>query len=145
MARKKLSERQRAAIRKEILKRLSAGQSRTSIGRQLARKYGVSTVTIRWYVKSMKGSAPASKGVPLPTVTITRSRRSMKILDIVKNVSEEGLARALAAKRLFVKLQEKLAESERLRRAEQEVRRSLQVIMASAKQLEKKLLRLTIR
>jgi hypothetical protein len=145
MARKKLSGPQRVAIKKEILKRLAAGESRSSVGRQLAKKYGVSTVTIRWYIKTLKGNAPSAGSALLPAVTIGRSKRSMKLLDIVKNVSEEGLARALAAKKLFVELQSQLAESEKLRRAEKEVRRSLQLILASAKQLEKKLHKLTIR
>jgi hypothetical protein len=145
MAKKKLSGPQRVAIRKEILKRLAAGQSRSSIGRQLSKKYGVSTVTIRWYIKSLKGPAPTSGSPALPTVSIVGSKRSLRLLDLVKNVSEEGLARALAAKKLFVRLQEKLAESEKLRRAERELRKSLEVIMASAKRLEKKLLKLTVR
>jgi hypothetical protein len=138
MAKKKLSGPQRVAIRKDILKRLAAGQSRSSIGRQLARKYGVSTVTIRWYIKSLKGNAPAPKAPPLPVVEIGRSRHSMKLLDIVKNVSEEGLARALAAKKLFVQLQQQLAQTEQLRR-------SLDAATARARQLEKKLQRLTSR
>lgn len=131
MAKKKLSDAQRISIRKEILKRLAAGESRSSVGRQLARKYGVSTVTIRWYIKSLKGSAP--------------SPRSIRLLDIVKNVSEEGLARAIQARKLFVQLQETLAEGERLRRTERKVRQSLQIIMANAKRLEDKLHRLTAR
>ena len=142
MARKKLSASQREAIRKEILKRLAAGSSRTAVSRDLSKKYGVSTVTIRWYIKSLKGTAPVPQGASLPPVG---SRRAMRLLDIVKNVSEEGLTRALAAKKLFVQLQKKLAETERLRRAEKEVQRSLQLITASARQLEKKLHKLTVR
>jgi hypothetical protein len=145
MAKKKLSGPQRVAIRKEILKRLAKGQSRSSVGRLLARKYGVSTVTIRWYIKSLKGNAPVPRPAPLPAVAIVPSRQSMRLLDIVKNVSEEGLTRALAAKKLFVQLQEKLAESEKLRQAERDVRRSLEIIMASAKRLEKRLQKLTLR
>src|SRR5436190_8893286 len=121
MARKKLSDAQRAAIKKEILKRLSAGESRTSVGRELSKKYGVSTVTIRWYVKTLKGKSPA--------IPAARSGSSIRLLDIVKNVSEEGLARALAAKRLFVQLQQQLAQTEQLRR-------SLDVATARARQLE---------
>lgn len=131
MARKKLSESQRAAIRKEIRRRLAAGDSKTSLGRDLSRKYGVSTVTIRWYVKSLQGDSA------LPAVS-ARSRTSMRILDIVRNVSEEGLARALAARKLFVQLQAKLAESEKLRR-------SIELVDASARKLEKKLQKLTVR
>src|SRR5262245_51904762 len=96
MARKKLSDAQRAAIKKEILKKLSAGASRTSVGRELSRKYGVSTVTIRWYIKTLKGG-PAQ-------APIARSRSSMRLLDIVRNISSEGLARAVAAKKLLVEL-----------------------------------------
>ena len=140
MAKKKLSAAQRISIRKEILKRLAAGESRSSVGRQLARKYGVSTVTIRWYIKSLKGSAP----VPAPAAAGS-SPRSIRLLDIVKNVSEEGLARAIQARKLFVQLQKTLAEGERLRRTERKVRQSLQVIMANAKRLEDRLHRLTAR
>jgi hypothetical protein len=142
MARKKLSPSQREAIRKEILKRLRTGASRTAVSRELSEKYHVSTVTIRWYIKSLKGTSVATRTTP---VSLSGSSRAMKLLDIVKNVSEEGLARALAAKKLFVQLQQKLAETERLRRAEREVQRSLQLIAASARQLEKKLYKLTVR
>ena len=129
MARKKLSDVQRTAIKKEILKKLKAGESRTSVGRQLSKKYGVSTVTIRWYVKNLKGTTPAPAA---------RSTTSLRLLDIVKNVSAEGLARALAAKKLFVQLQEQLAHTEQLRR-------SLDAATARARVLEKKLQRLTSR
>ena len=129
MARKKLSDAQRAAIKKEILKKLKAGESRTSVGRQLSKKYGVSTVTIRWYVKNLKGKAAAPAA---------RASASIRLLDIVKNVSAEGLARALAAKKLFVQLQQQLAQTEQLRR-------SLDAATARARQLEKKLQRLTSR
>ena len=148
MAKKKLSGPERVAIRKDILKRLAAGQSRSSVGRELARKYGVSTVTIRWYIKSLKGNAPippTPRPAPLPALSVGRSRGSLKLLDIVQNVSEEGLARALAAKKLFLQLQQKLAESEKLRRAEREVRQSIEILMASARRLEKKLQKLTRR
>ena len=130
MARKKLSDAQRAAIKKEILRRLTAGESRTSVGRQLSKKYGVSTVTIRWYVKTLKGRPPSPP--------VARTRSSLRLLDIVKNVSEEGLARALAAKKLFVQLQQQLAQTEQLRK-------SLDAATARAKVLEKKLQRLTSR
>ena len=129
MARKKLSDAQRAAIKKEIQKKLKAGESRTSVGRQLSKKYGVSTVTIRWYVKNLKGTTAAP---------VARSSASIRLLDIVKNVSAEGLARALAAKKLFVQLQQQLAHTEQLRR-------SLDAATARARQLEKKLQRLTSR
>lgn len=132
MARKKLSDAQRIAIRKEIAKRLGAGESRSSVGRLLARKYGVSTVTIRWYIKSLRGAAAPRK-----------SSGSIRLLDLVKHVSEDGLNRALAAKKLFLELQAKLRESERLRRAEDELRKSRESLLASARRLEAKLQRLT--
>lgn len=137
MARKKLSEAQRAAIRKEILKKLAAGASRSSTSRLLARKYGVSTVTIRWYIKSLKGPTPSS-------AVGSKPGRSIKLLDIVKQVSEDGLERALAAKKLFQQLQAKLAESERLRRTEEEIRKSRETLEASARKLEARLHRLTV-
>ena len=69
---------------------------------------------------------------------VARSQSSIRLLDIVKNVSEEGLARALAAKRLFVRLQQQLAQTE-------QIRRSLDAATARARVLEKKLQRLTSR
>ncbi len=136
MARKKLSDAQRVAVRKEIAKRLGDGESRSSVGRLLARKYGVSTVTIRWYIKSLKGSAAPRNG---------SGSGPIRLLDLVKHVSEDGLSRALAAKKLFLELQAKLRESERLRRAEDELRRSRESLLASARRLEAKLQRLTAR
>ena len=140
MARKKLSDAQRVAIRKDILKRLGAGASRTATGRELARKYGVTTVTIRWYIKSLKGPA-GGRSLSLPH---RGSRSPLRLLDIVKNVSADGLERALAAKKLFLELQAKLEESERLRKTEQEIRKSRETLLASARKLEEKLHRLTV-
>jgi hypothetical protein len=140
MARKKLSDAQRVAIRKEILKKLGAGASRSSTARELGRKYGVSTVTIRWYIKSLKGPRSGIR-----TRVLNGSNGSIKLLDIVQSVSEDGLARALAAKKLFLELQAKLEESERLRRTEEEIRRSRESLLASARKLEEKLHRLTVR
>jgi len=140
MARKKLSDAQRVAIRKDILKRLGAGASRTSTSRELARKYGVTTVTIRWYIKSLKGPAT---GRPLPFPP-RGTRSPLRLLDIVRSVSADGLERALAAKKLFLELQAKLEESERLRRTEQEIRKSRETLLASARKLEEKLHRLTV-
>lgn len=140
MARKKLSDAQRVAIRKDILKRLGAGASRTSTSRELARKYGVTTVTIRWYIKSLKGTA-SGRSTSLPR---QGPRSSLRLLDIVKGVSTDGLERALAAKKLFLELQAKLEESERLRRTEQEIRKSRETLLAGARKLEEKLHRLTV-
>ncbi|HLY10787.1 MAG TPA: hypothetical protein VKW04_15900 [Planctomycetota bacterium] len=143
MARKKLSLAQRAAIRKEILKKLGAGASRSSIARQLGGKYGVSTVTIRWYLKTLKRSGLDGRG-RLPSLRFHGPGGSLRLLDIVKHVSEDGLARALAAKKLFLELQAKLEESERLRRTEVEIRKSRETLLASARKLEEKLHRLTV-
>ena len=68
MARKKLSESQRTAIRKEILKRLAAGASRTAVSRDLSKTYRVSPVTIRWYIKTLKGTAGAARTASAPSV-----------------------------------------------------------------------------
>lgn len=140
MARKKLSDAQRVAIRKEILRRLGAGASRTSVARELGRKYRVSTVTIRWYIKALKGPRLGSRALAVPG-----SNGKVKLLDIVKNVSEDGLSRALAAKKLFLELQAKLEESERLRRAEEEIRKSRETLLKSARKIEERLHRLTVR
>ena len=131
MARKKLSDAQRSAVRKEILKRLGAGESRSSVGRGLSKKYGVSTVTIRWYIKSLKGA-------------VRNGRGPIRLLDLVKNVSEDGLNRALAAKKLFRELQAKIEETERLRRAEVQLRKSRESLLAAVRRLEEKLHRLTV-
>ena len=100
----------------------------------------MTTVTIRWYIKSLKGPA-SGRSLSLPH---RGSRSPLRLLDIVKNVSADGLERALAAKKLFLELQAKLEESERLRRTEQEIRKSRETLLASARKLEEKLHRLTV-
>lgn len=141
MARKKLSDAQRVAIRKEIVKRLGAGASRTSTSRELAKKYGVSSVTIRWYIKTLNGTGSSRSPRVLPS---SAGRGSVKLLDIVRHVSADGLERALAAKKLFLQLQAKLEESERLRRTEEQIHKSRTLLLESAKKLEQKLHRLTL-
>src|SRR5436853_363133 len=59
MAKRKLSEAQRGAIRKEISELLRNGKTQAETLRLVAKKYDITTVTARWYLNSLK-SPPSS-------------------------------------------------------------------------------------
>jgi len=144
MGRQKLSERRRITLRKEILKRLSTGESQTSLCRALASKYRVSTVTLRWYLRTLQKKATKLRSINPHPDPKSPKRPSIKLLDIIAHVSEKGLTQAIAAKKLYLELQRKLTESDQLRRAELHARRTRQIVTARARAIERKLRALTL-
>lgn len=62
MAKRKLSELQRASLRKELSSSIKAGAKTADVLRAVAKKYGISTITARWYLNSLSGTK-TKKGV----------------------------------------------------------------------------------
>ncbi len=156
MPRQKLTPRRRDALRRELQVGLAQHGPSADLTRRMAKKYGVSRVAIRWYLKNLDPVAPgghrngASGPVTpadlrdsgltrLPKILSTRGGASIGLLDVVRHFSAERLARALEAKRLFSELQETLAEQRRLRETERQVRKSLEALSKSARALERRL------
>lgn len=55
MAKRKLSSEQRAELRADLKKAVGAGQKTADVLRDVAKKYGITTITARWYLKSIDG------------------------------------------------------------------------------------------
>lgn len=55
MAKRKLSSEQRAELRAELKKAIGAGRKTADVLRDVAKNYGITTITARWYLKSIDG------------------------------------------------------------------------------------------
>lgn len=163
MAKRKLSEAQRVAIRKNIRTKIAAGEPQAEILRTISAQYKVSPETVRWYLKSSSNGAHSHRPGPK-----TRSKRSGKkgaaaraktfpkrrasangkshgLLDLVRSVTTEGLKRALAAKKLLPRLEAKIAEKLRLEGLAKKVRKALRAAESQAARLQRRVRRLVTR
>ena len=76
MAKRKLSESQRAAIRKELAELLRSSETKAAALQTVAKKYGITTITARWYAKTLKGvptRAAKRAKAPAPKVKVSCS------------------------------------------------------------------------
>ncbi|HXX94736.1 MAG TPA: hypothetical protein VEN81_13975 [Planctomycetota bacterium] len=153
MAKRKLSKAQRVAIRKQIQSKIAAGIPKAEVLRTISTQYHVSPETVRWYLKSGTNGTPtsgsaskaASNGARAKAPSRRRSSGGAKtngLFHLVQKVSEEGLKRALAAKKLMPRLQAKIAEKLRLESLARKVRKALRVADLQASRLQKKVARL---
>ena len=164
MAKRKLSEAQRVAIRKNIRSKISAGEPQAEILRTISAQYKVSPETVRWYLKSTSNGARArrpgpkapSNGAQKRVASALRAKAASKrkhsangkshgLLDLVRSVSEEGLKRALAAKKLLPRLEAKIAQKLHLEGLARKVRKALRAADAQAARLKRKVARLISR
>ena len=61
MAKRKLSEKDRAAIRRRLKRGLAKGTPPSELLKRAAKRYGISTETARWYLKSLaNGKEPTA-------------------------------------------------------------------------------------
>ena len=151
MAKRKMSERQRESIRKEIKQGLSRKKKKSVILSRVAEKYKISTETVRWYLKSLSKNGKAAKQKK------KRRRRARtrahangsgngprpRLFDLIRSVSEQKLKLALRAKRLVPALEARLKKADSLRRLERKVKSNLKSVTAQAAKIEKKIRSLT--
>lgn len=64
MAKRKLSAEQRAALRSELKRSIGGDRKTADVLREVAKKYGITTITARWYLKSVDGSKKAGRRGP---------------------------------------------------------------------------------
>src|SRR5579862_929834 len=120
MAKRKLSEAQRATIRQDLSKLLRTVKIKAEAFRTVAKKYGITTITARWYAKTLKGAPAPTKakaakaGAPAPVAkkavagprssAATRNGHSPvrgalgKLVAGVQATAEKAIARAKEAK-----------------------------------------------
>ena len=152
MAKRKLSSEQRAELRQEMAKALEAGQKPADILNETAKKYGITTITARWYLKSLDGSkgkraGKARRGRPPGSGRGAGRRgrppgRDAGLSGMVEAVQAEGLKKAKAAQRLFARWQSLLTKEGALRRIERKVGRQLARLERQTKSLGRRISRL---
>jgi hypothetical protein len=62
MAKRKLSSDQRAELRVELKKAIGGERKTADVLRDVAKKYGITTITARWYLKSIGGGPKKARG-----------------------------------------------------------------------------------
>jgi hypothetical protein len=103
VAKRKLSDRQRIAIRKEIKAMLASRVPRHEVVKALSAKYRISPISLRWHIRMLLG---AGRGSGIQSAPFTR---------ILNQLSDKKVKRILAAKKL-------VPELESARRHESELR-----------------------
>jgi len=169
MAKRKLSESQREAIRKELKELLRTAKTKAEALRVVAKKYGITTITARWYAKTLKGltrpaprpaasttTAPASK-MAAPAVRKTAPRKQKasrnahrgptgvleKLVAGARATAAQVFARAKLAKQLLPKWQGYVRKETSLRNVERKVRQELRIVARKARALQARIKSLT--
>lgn len=62
MAKRKLSAEQRAELRADLKKSIGGDEKTADVLRRVAKKYGITTITARWYLKSIGGTPKLRAG-----------------------------------------------------------------------------------
>jgi len=168
MAKRKLSPQQRETIRKEIRQYLAQKKRPSEILSAVAKKYGITTVTARWYLKSVRGpqSSPAAgaRGAkaaksPKKRITSRKSRKAsapsnghpkaggavQRLVANVQAIAEETFSRAREAKKLIPQWRTYVSRELSLKKLEGKLRRELRLVSSKAQALHRKIRALTSR
>ena len=168
MAKRKLSESQRTAIRQELSKLLRTANTKAEALRTVAKKYGITTITARWYAKTLNGAtAPrkpkAPKVRPTPAAkkrdvaapskarrpAASRNGHSMlggavqRIVAGALATAEKAFTRARQAKDLIPRWQVYVRKESSLRKVERQVRQELEAVAKKARALHERIKALT--
>jgi hypothetical protein len=154
MAKRKLSPQQRITIRKEIRQLIGQKKKQADILRVIAEKYGITTITARWYYKGIVQPAKQSRGKSRATrqYATRRTRRktrisadgaSLKLVQQVQSVAAKSLKRALQVKKLIPKWQHYVKKEASLRQMENRLKRQLRSISSKAGALHRRIQALT--
>jgi hypothetical protein len=164
LAKRKLSPEQRENVRKEIRQYIAHKKKPAEILKTVAKKYGITTITARWYLKSVRG--PQSPSAGRATSAKSSKRASTKknrkpraqtnghtprngavhrLVSSVQAIAHETFSRARQAKKLVPKWRAYIGKEFSLRKLESRVRRELRVISSKAQALHRKIRELTSR
>jgi hypothetical protein len=164
MAKRKLSPEQRITIRKEIRKYLSQKKKPADIQRVVAKKYGITTITARWYLKSVRspqvsssGRASSANGTGQSAVKKTRKETAARnghpqhtsgvhrLIANIQAIADEAFSRGRQAKKLIPLWRGYVSKQLSLKKLESRVRRELHIVSSKAKALQRKIRKLTSR
>jgi hypothetical protein len=124
MAKRKLSDPQRKALRQDIQAKLSSGMPRRDLVRTLSTKYRISPISMRWYLRTQPAALAAGDGnasagplaaAGLPNASGEALARSLlgeapgnggrSVVDMLSGLTPQKIRRLIQAKKLIPKLQ----------------------------------------
>lgn len=164
MAKRKLSDSQRASIRKELVTLLRTAETKAEAFRAVAKKYGITTITARWYAKTLKGApaplarpaAEKSSGKKAPRAGSAPARVRAprnghgaaagaveKVVAAVQSAADKAFHRARLARQLIPRWQLFVRKEFSLRKAERKMRREIEAVSRMARTLGEKIKALT--
>jgi hypothetical protein len=143
MAKRKLSSEQRVSLREDLKKGIAAKKKVADLLREVAKKYGITTITARWYLKSIDGAPkrkPKSKaksgrgpGRP-PGRRPGRPLGSVSVSGLVKQVEDQA-AKSREASKIVPRWQTLVDRETVLRRKLLKVEARLEATSAKAGKL----------
>ena len=130
MAKRKLSPEKRAQLRVELKKAVDGGKKVADVLREVAAKYGITTITARWYLKSLDGK-PREAGRGRRPGRPPGTNGSAGVLKAVIARTEN----AKAAGKLIPRWQALVDRESTLRRQALKVGRRLEAVAEKARKL----------
>jgi len=155
LAKRKLSLQQRNSVRKQIRKGLAQKKKPADILRGVAEKFGIATITARWYLKKVvdPGKASTRKRKVVRLAARRHARRSsrvqptngasMRFVHQVQAIAAKSFKRVLEVKKLLPKWQVYVKKEASLRQLEDKVRTQLRTISTKAAALHRRIQSLT--
>ena len=156
MAKRKLSDKQRANLKRSISQQIGYKVDQSEILKRVSTKYSISTGTARWYLKSLKNGQATRNGKPKRKVkSSSRKRRSparahrngngLRLVDAVQKFSREELRRALAAKEVAPQLEASRRRQAVLKDQTKRIQKAMRVVERQTQRLERRFRALTRR
>ena len=150
MAKRKLSEKDRAALRRMLKRGIAKRIPQSELLKAVAKKYGISTETARWYLKSLKMGKTAKRkpgrarrqGVrPKRRKRRANRKSTSNVPALIKKAQATARDRAREAatlKRLLPEYTQVRRNQEKLRDRLQEVRQLERAVSGSLRQANKR-------
>lgn len=146
MAKRKLSAEQRAEIRDVLKKAVESGRKTSEVLQEVSEKYGITTITARWYLNSLNGK-PKRVGRPKGKPGRKPGRRGRKLgrppgsgdVSRLTKFVEEQATRAKKAQRLMTRWQAAATREAALQRQAAKVQRQADAASRKVASLRKRL------
>lgn len=129
MAKRKLSSEQRTKLRAELAAGVKAGTRTPELLETIAKKYGITTITARWYLKSLGVKPKSRRGRP------AGSKNGLANVDAIQTKAMESMQRAKKAKKLLPRWKKLVARKQELERESKRVEKLLQQVTKKADKL----------
>jgi len=157
MAKRKLSDSQRRALREDIWSKMIAGVPRNELVKSLSSKYKISPISMRWYLRtqppvpaarstgSAQGPAPEAVGAPQAGIPFGKEAgggQDVSLLSVLNGLTERKIKSLMEAKRLIPKLQVFRRHELELRGRIRELEKKLESEVGKARGMEAQIKRL---